>query len=197
MSEIEFKAGMKFTPVPDNGWVDMIAGNVYEIDHVNDIRVRFHDESGDVRHCSFSGFASDFTIITPAYRVDAVHGAHVCVGDVLVYNDDSRGSSGPFRDMTIGKQYTVSRTTEMYIHWVDDRGDVCSCLHGTVGNRFVRHVPITEDVIEESILEPVSVSRTPGTYTVRGLLEDHGVLVNTDQAEAALKVMIAYARGNQ
>lgn len=196
MNQTEIIAGMKFTPKRDNGWVDMTEGVIYTIDQVSDIRVQFHDDSGDERRCSHEGFMDDFTIL-PSYRVEVVHGASVRSGDVLVYNDDSRGSSGPFRDMTIGKQYTVSRTTEMYIHWVDDRGDVCSCLHGTVGNRFVRHVPITEDVIEASILEPVSVSRTPGTYTVRGLLEDHGVLVNTDQAEAALKVMIAYARGNQ
>lgn len=195
MSGIEFKAGMKFTPVPDNGWVDMIAGNVYEIDWVADNRVRFHDESGDVRHCSFSSFARDFTIITPAYRVEAVYGAHIRVGDVLVYNSDNGSKIGPFRDMTVGNKYTVTSTSDIYISWNDDKGDACSCIHQTAGARFVQHVPIVEDVIEEIVLHPAPINRTHGTYTIRGMLEDHGVLVNTDQAEAALKVMIAYARG--
>lgn len=199
MSQIEIKAGMKFTPNPHNGWVDMTVGKTYTIDRF-DGRVHFRDDGGDERHSSAGNFLEEFTIVNQG-RVEIVHGAHVRSGDVLVYNDDSGGRNGPFRDMTVGNHYIVSRTTDMYIHWTDDKGDECSCLHGTVGRRFMQEVPMIEYVIVEPEFtpadEPVSVTRTPGTYTIRGLLEDHGVLVNTDQAEAALKVLIAYARGNQ
>ena len=181
----DIRVGMSFTLSENVRWADMKRGSPYMVTKVQSDRAYWVDDENDERNCSISCFIADFLHFT-----QPIDYASIKEGDVLVCLKTSH--SGPFRDMTVGKQYRVTTALPSYIRWVDDAGDGCSCDRNSLEGKFAFAPP--ESIIPDTKDTTADIF---GSDVVQYILHRNGMTdITTEQADEALRVMIAFARGN-
>lgn len=170
--------GMPFTHRQSKeSYHDMSHRNTYAVSQVHGGRVFFIDDVGALQTVTIATFNRDFQQVLDFQEDDVM--------EMVVAND---GSIAAFRDMTVGKRYTITRTSTTMGEWVDDEGDGCSATY----RELTRHMIVVKR--GDEIMGEVDPVETPKRTVLemqifQALMVARGQAVSDEEAETLLGIL--------
>lgn len=165
--------GMPFTHRQNKeAYHNMSHRNTYIVDHVRNGRVFFNDDVGILSSVNADWFHRDFQQVMEFREGDVM--------EMVVAGD---GSIAAFRDMTVGKRYTITRISELMGEWFDDEGDGCSASF----RELSRHMRLVRECEDTPVETP---KRTVLEMQIfQALMVARGQVVSVDEAETLLGIL--------
>lgn len=168
-------SGMKFTHRQNKeSYYDMTHRNTYVVDGVREGRVFFKDDVGAMQSVGIPVFNLDFQQVVEFREGDDM--------EMVVAGD---GSIAAFRDMTVGKRYTITRTNTTMGEWVDDEGDSCSASF----RELSRHMRLVREGDEMDDVPVVQKRSALEKQIFQSLMIARGEVVSDEEANTLLGIL--------